>query len=215
VFVEHGPRATCSTWIGQILGDRDHVALALDSRDGNAVKQLTVATVELLAAGVPVAASRLFDRLYQPEAAGTRPPPEPGLYHPHPPAAVPMAAAQTMPPAPARPPADHPPVAPARPEPVGVPPAGVAPDMILALAADQERTRSAHEHFLAAGAEAHQRFLRSQQRAVAPSAECVAFGGERPTRPRSVPTAPPRTPAALAQVAVVDGVRFDEASMLA
>jgi acyl transferase domain-containing protein len=32
VFVEHGPRALCSDWIAQILGNREHLAVSLDRK---------------------------------------------------------------------------------------------------------------------------------------------------------------------------------------
>ena len=63
VFIEHGPGGQCSKWIGRILGDREHLAVSLDARDGQKVPQLSRAVAELLAAGVTVAADRLYDYL--------------------------------------------------------------------------------------------------------------------------------------------------------
>ena len=53
IFVEHGPRNVCSGWIRSILGDRPHLAVALD-RPQNGVEQLLEAAAELVAAGVPL-----------------------------------------------------------------------------------------------------------------------------------------------------------------
>ncbi|MEM7155126.1 MAG: beta-ketoacyl synthase N-terminal-like domain-containing protein [Myxococcota bacterium] len=53
VFVEHGPRRSCSGWIQQILGDRDAVVVALDRKGGGLLPVLeTVAA--LWSASVPV-----------------------------------------------------------------------------------------------------------------------------------------------------------------
>jgi len=71
VFVEHGPQAQCTGWIRRILGDREHVSIALDAPAGQAVRQLGRVAAELAAAGVPIDAGPLFDRL----AAAAPPPP--------------------------------------------------------------------------------------------------------------------------------------------
>ncbi|WP_218020284.1 beta-ketoacyl synthase N-terminal-like domain-containing protein [Nocardia sienata] len=63
VFIEHGPRALCTGWISQILGDRDHVAVALDSADGRAQRSLVRALGELRAAGVEAHYTDLLERL--------------------------------------------------------------------------------------------------------------------------------------------------------
>src|SRR6185436_9604227 len=70
VFVEHGPQARCTGWIRQILAGREHVAVALDSSDG--VRQLLVASAELVAAGVTVRAEALVDHLAEAAARPTR-----------------------------------------------------------------------------------------------------------------------------------------------
>lgn len=54
VFVEHGPAAQCTNWIHRILGDREHVAVALDTVRNQGVWSLSTAIAELAAAGVPV-----------------------------------------------------------------------------------------------------------------------------------------------------------------
>jgi acyl transferase domain-containing protein len=53
IFVEHGPRNVCGGWIRSILGDRDHLVVALD-RPQNGVDQLLDAVAQLAAAGVAV-----------------------------------------------------------------------------------------------------------------------------------------------------------------
>ncbi|KOU36216.1 type I polyketide synthase [Streptomyces sp. WM6378] len=62
VFVEHGPRGLCTGWIERTLGDREHVAVALDAQD-RGLRQLYLAVAELVAAGVPVHAEALFEQL--------------------------------------------------------------------------------------------------------------------------------------------------------
>jgi 3-hydroxymyristoyl/3-hydroxydecanoyl-(acyl carrier protein) dehydratase/3-oxoacyl-(acyl-carrier-protein) synthase/malonyl CoA-acyl carrier protein transacylase len=63
VFIEHGPQAQCTGWIRRILGDREHVSIALDAPGARATRQLGRAVAELAAAGVPLDAAPLFDRL--------------------------------------------------------------------------------------------------------------------------------------------------------
>ncbi len=53
VFIEHGPRGLCSAWIDAILGEREHLSVALDRpRDG--LGQLFDSLARLVAAGVPL-----------------------------------------------------------------------------------------------------------------------------------------------------------------
>jgi 3-hydroxymyristoyl/3-hydroxydecanoyl-(acyl carrier protein) dehydratase/malonyl CoA-acyl carrier protein transacylase len=54
VFVEHGPGAQCAGWIRRILGDRDHLAVAMDAAQGNGLWPLSTVVAELAAAGVDV-----------------------------------------------------------------------------------------------------------------------------------------------------------------
>ncbi|MET7646459.1 beta-ketoacyl synthase N-terminal-like domain-containing protein [Streptomyces sp. NPDC005426] len=75
VFVEHGPRKLCTGWIKRVLGDREHVAVALDAPDGTGLRQLCLAVAELVVAGVPVRADGLLARLA--EAATELPRPGP------------------------------------------------------------------------------------------------------------------------------------------
>ncbi|MCB9117196.1 MAG: beta-ketoacyl synthase [Caldilineaceae bacterium] len=53
IFVEHGPRNVCSGWIRSILGEREHLVVALD-RPQHGVEQLVDAVAQLVAAGVAV-----------------------------------------------------------------------------------------------------------------------------------------------------------------
>ena len=63
VFIEHGPKGLCTDWIRRTLGDREHLAVALDAPDGRSVRQLTRVVAELVAAGVPVDSQALFTHL--------------------------------------------------------------------------------------------------------------------------------------------------------
>jgi acyl transferase domain-containing protein len=54
VFIEQGPAAQCTNWIHRILGDREHVAVALDTVRDQGVWSLSAAVAELAAAGVAV-----------------------------------------------------------------------------------------------------------------------------------------------------------------
>ncbi len=53
IFVEHGPRNVCSGWIRSILGEREHLVVALD-RPQHGVDQLVDSVAQLVAAGVAV-----------------------------------------------------------------------------------------------------------------------------------------------------------------
>ncbi|MEU8528853.1 beta-ketoacyl synthase N-terminal-like domain-containing protein, partial [Streptomyces sp. NPDC048629] len=65
VFIEHGPKNLCTNWTRRTLGERDHLALALDSSDGRDTRRLARVAAELLAAGVPVDIDTLLGRLAQ------------------------------------------------------------------------------------------------------------------------------------------------------
>ena len=54
VFIEQGPAAQCTNWIHRILGDREHVAVALDTVRDQSLWSLSAAVAELAAAGVAV-----------------------------------------------------------------------------------------------------------------------------------------------------------------
>lgn len=63
IFIEHGPRSVCTGWIGQTLGDREHLAVALDETGRSEVYQLSRCVAELLAAGVDLDDAALYARL--------------------------------------------------------------------------------------------------------------------------------------------------------
>lgn len=71
VFVEHGPRDLCARWIGQILGERDHLAVSLDRPGTPGPRQLLNVAAELSAAGVAVDAARLLEHLRVGMRSGT------------------------------------------------------------------------------------------------------------------------------------------------
>jgi len=52
IFIEHGPRAECSRWIGDILAERPHLAVALDAFGRSSLDQVFHVIGELLSAGV-------------------------------------------------------------------------------------------------------------------------------------------------------------------
>ncbi|RLB45291.1 MAG: beta-ketoacyl synthase, partial [Deltaproteobacteria bacterium] len=62
-FIELGPRDGCSKWVSQILGDREHLSVALDRSGRNSLHQLIDATAQLVAAGLPVDQHRLWQRI--------------------------------------------------------------------------------------------------------------------------------------------------------
>ena len=216
VFVEHGPRGLCSKWIGQILGDREHLAVALDASDGPAVPQLSSAIAELLAAGVPVAADRLYDHLDGAQRRnGSAHLPSPARDLPAPPA-EPGPPAQTMAPAPwtqpvldylAAPPTPAAACSAAVPAPaiVGaapVPAAALPPTPVAgppepgtttlaALATQAQRVAACQQDFLTQQAEIQQRFLQLQQNAEGALLTArAAFGNRSPQVPVAAPALP-------------------------
>ncbi|PZT73410.1 MULTISPECIES: polyketide synthase [unclassified Streptomyces] len=170
VFVEHGPRRLCTGWIKRVLGDREHVAVALDSPQDTGLRQLCLAVAELVVAGVPVRAEELLSRL---AAAATEPPVAAPVVtvRPLPPPRLPEAA-MVLPRAPR--------LAPVRPagaasrggasrvpegrRPVALPEAtsglAVGEDARVAAARLGARAASLHQEVMARHTEAHQRFLR-------------------------------------------------------
>lgn len=76
VFIEHGPGAQCTGWIRRILGDREHLALALDA-PSDALTGLSTVVAELAAAGVDVrtdALTEFFRAKEEPRGATVRVP---------------------------------------------------------------------------------------------------------------------------------------------
>ncbi|MFF0683339.1 beta-ketoacyl synthase N-terminal-like domain-containing protein [Streptomyces tendae] len=185
VFVEHGPRKLCTGWIKRVLGDREHVAVALDTPDDTGLRNLCLAVGELVVAGVPVRADALTARLA--EAATGLPAPGPTVtvavpptpcLPPLEPAVTVLPRAPELAPVPAeRPaPAERPgaPVAAVSAAAVGPvarlsDPASPAPgraEVAGTVARQSRRTALVHEEIMAAHAEAHRRFLEVSALAV-------------------------------------------------
>ncbi len=196
IFIEHGPRTLCSSWIRHTLGAREHLTVSLDGPDGRDVNALLRAVAELVAAGVPADTTALARHLA--DSWPTRVPTGRALVLPaHPPqvrlpdtqlpdprhpevppgevmAPAPvLALAPVQVPAPALAPAAvlAPVLAPAAvPAAVPVEAVGLAsgPGQPLAMiVADQYRLLGdAHRHSLAVRAQAHEEFLAARQRAV-------------------------------------------------
>ncbi len=54
IFIEHGPHAGCTKWISDTLGDREHLAIALDRYGHSSLFQAVECAAKLFAAGIPV-----------------------------------------------------------------------------------------------------------------------------------------------------------------
>lgn len=234
VFIEHGPRGLCTNWIGEVLGDREHLAVALDSPDGRDLRRLSQVVAELLAAGVPVDQTTVVE--YLSGAVATRPDPGIRLELPaHPPEVrLPDVHATTgleepvevMQPAPALPvplaPALAASPAVAAPAPAVRPAA--SPGSAPIFPAQARHIAETHTSFLANQAEVHRRFLALQQRAhqellrrrsglvPAPVRPVVAAPVESASSPaagdpRPVESIPESVPA------VLPGPKFDRAQL--
>ncbi|MFF2643685.1 beta-ketoacyl synthase N-terminal-like domain-containing protein [Streptomyces niveus] len=222
VFVEHGPRKLCTGWIKRVLGDREHVTVALDAPGDGGLRQACLAVAELVAAGVPVDADALFDRLA--EAATELPRPGRTVAVPvlAPPCLPPLApAVVTLPRAPELAPVPDTPgsaVVPGVPGVPGVSGAGAA-GVLATVLRQSRRVTALHQEITAGHTEAHQRFLQlsalavTALRSTAPAAPAVPVRlTPRPTpRPAPLPAAPApeATPAQLAK----PGPKFDRAQL--
>ncbi|MER5553625.1 beta-ketoacyl synthase N-terminal-like domain-containing protein [Streptomyces sp. NPDC002793] len=208
VFVEHGPRGLCTGWIKRILGDREHVAVALDAED-RGLPQLHRAVAELVAAGVPVRTEALFEELRT--AAQPQPDDTPALTVPahreitlpslERPAVI-MPRAPRLAPVPAyRAPAPAAPVQ-AGPAPLsaGTEPQATDPHTLVALHAD--RVTALHQDVLARHLQAHQRFLRT--RALFATALVHAAAGT------AAPTVHPPGPPAPVPTIVFDRAQLEQ-----
>jgi acyl transferase domain-containing protein/3-hydroxymyristoyl/3-hydroxydecanoyl-(acyl carrier protein) dehydratase len=71
VFLEHGPRGSCTSWIRKILGDREHAAIALDLPGADSLTQIMHAAAQLIAAGIDVSLAKLEERI-SPKAAESK-----------------------------------------------------------------------------------------------------------------------------------------------
>ncbi|WP_431038314.1 beta-ketoacyl synthase N-terminal-like domain-containing protein [Streptomyces sp. P6-2-1] len=209
IFVEHGPQGLCTGWIKRVLGDREHVAVALDAQGDPGLRQVCLAVAELVAAGVPVGADALFGRLARAVTDTAAPgpvrtvavpgPPRPGFAQ-----APPRRAAAEAPPRPAavavppvalpRAPALAPVPGPVR-EP-GTAPAPAAdrapapPASLRALAARHSaRVSALHQELTARHVAAHQEFLRLSAGVIAAVAHP---GAGSPALPPPVPRPLPR-----------------------
>ncbi|MFG2176013.1 beta-ketoacyl synthase N-terminal-like domain-containing protein [Streptomyces niveus] len=206
VFVEHGPRKLCTGWIKRVLGDREHVAVALDAPGDTGLRQACLAVAELVAAGVPVQADALFARLA--EAATELPRPGrtvtvPVLAPPCLPAPAP--AVVTLPRAPELAPVPDTPGGAVVP---GVSGAGAA-GVLATVLRQTRRVAALHQEITSGHTEAHQRFLQLSALAVTALRSTVPV---RPTpRPAPLPTAPApeATPAQLPK----PGPKFDRAQL--
>lgn len=63
IFIEHGPRSSCTGWIAKILGDLPHVAVALDQAGRSSVDQAASAVAQLVAHGVACDHKTFFQHL--------------------------------------------------------------------------------------------------------------------------------------------------------
>ncbi|AQA05196.1 hypothetical protein BVC93_25465 [Mycobacterium sp. MS1601] len=219
VFVEHGPRGILTGAVPKILGDRPHVAVALDAQERRGLRALTESVSKLWVHGVTVDAEAVETRLRElaePAAATsthaiTLPAHWPDIVSVHeasrkeeaPMPASDPEAVQTMPPAPGHP---MPLVLPA-PE-VVLPSATVVPED-LRVPVTVSDTMTAALSLVASAGEAHAAYVERQAQAHAAflsmRAEMVALAtGRRTTAPAAVsslapvvqqPVAPPPPPA--------------------
>jgi acyl transferase domain-containing protein/3-hydroxymyristoyl/3-hydroxydecanoyl-(acyl carrier protein) dehydratase len=63
VFIEHGPHAGCTRWTDDVLGERPHLAVALDRYGQSSLLQVCESVARLVAAGVPMDHGALSRRL--------------------------------------------------------------------------------------------------------------------------------------------------------
>ncbi|MFB9908559.1 beta-ketoacyl synthase N-terminal-like domain-containing protein [Allokutzneria oryzae] len=149
VFVELGPQGLCTSWIRRTLGDREHLAVALDAPDGRGLRQFGFALAELVAAGVPVRAAEFFDRLRRPRAVPGKTVRFPVLWN-----EVRLPELRSAP-------VSAPTSAPV-PAPVSAP--ALTPGLVNLVMAQRERLAAAHAAVLAQHTETHRRFLDLQTR---------------------------------------------------
>ncbi|MFF2941608.1 beta-ketoacyl synthase N-terminal-like domain-containing protein [Streptomyces niveus] len=219
VFVEHGPRKLCTGWIKRVLGDREHVAVALDAPGDTGLRQACLAVAELVAAGVPVDADALFARLA--EAATELPRPGRTVTVPTlaPPCLPPLApAVVTLPRAPELAPVPDTPGGAVVPGVPGVSGAGAA-GVLATVLRQSRRVTALHQEITAGHTEAHQRFLQlsalavTALRSTAPAAPAVPVRLTPRPAPRPAPLpatpAPEATPAQLPK----PGPKFDRAQL--
>jgi acyl transferase domain-containing protein/3-hydroxymyristoyl/3-hydroxydecanoyl-(acyl carrier protein) dehydratase len=196
VLVEHGPDAGRTRAVRRILGDRPHLAVALDL-PGGGLRQVCDAVAELTAAGVCPDPAPLFDRL----TAAAQVPAAPGAtvtVAAHPPAIRLPAAdlpGEVMRPAPGLPPVPVP--APSTDIAAGaLPSPGLADRPVLSVAAAQHaRVAAAQRDYLERQAQAHAEFLRARRRLADSVAALASTAVTRPIP--ATPPDPPDLPGAL------------------
>ncbi|MGW3951118.1 beta-ketoacyl synthase N-terminal-like domain-containing protein [Streptomyces sp. NPDC004752] len=216
IFVEHGPRKLCTGWIKRVLGDRDHVAVALDTPGDTGLRQPCLAVAELVVAGVPVRADELFTRLAgaatqvpRPGPTVTVPVPAPPCLPPLEPALVTLDRAPELAPVPdweaGR--SDAPaalavpcPDAVGRRTLPGVQPTDSngsdgteqqAAGTRAAVVRQSLRVAALHQEIIAGHTEAHQRFLRLSALAVTALRSTVPGAVPPPVRPPGLPAPRP------------------------
>ncbi|MEV7422203.1 beta-ketoacyl synthase N-terminal-like domain-containing protein [Streptomyces sp. NPDC091212] len=236
IFVEHGPRKLCTGWIKRVLGDRDHVAVALDAPGDTGLRQLCLAVAELVVAGVPVHADELFAQLADAATEMPRPgatvtvtvPAAPCLPPPSPePAVVTLPRAPELLPVPDRE-ATRPGTPGPGPRSAEVAETAEAAGVRAAVVRQSLRVAALHQEVMAGHTEAHQRFLRVSALAVtaltaagplparAPGlpAPRPAAGALAPVRPERPPeTTPASAPAPAPAQPVRPGPKFDRAQL--
>ena len=188
-FLEVGPGSVLTGLLGRILDGRPHLAVNLDRKGRDGVESLQLAVAKLVAAGVPMTASKLFSACppqREAAASGSKlalsingsnygklyPPPGGAASLPAPnpprPARATLQAAPVPASAPVAVPRENPmkietapPAAPA-PSPVASAPAlaGSPSEWVLAFQETQRQTAEAHAVFQRAMAESHSSFLR-------------------------------------------------------
>ncbi|MEW1718165.1 beta-ketoacyl synthase N-terminal-like domain-containing protein [Streptomyces sp. NPDC093109] len=216
VFVEHGPRKLCTGWVKRVLGDREHVAVALDTPGDTGLRQLCLAVAELVVAGVPVRADELFARLADAATEVPRPGPTVSIPVPTTPYLPLVAAAVEAAPEPAVAPAAV--TLPRAPELAPVPdreaarPAAPVAGVRAAVARQSLRVAALHREVMAVHTEAHRRFLRVS--ALAVTALTVGGAPAHPVRPERRPkiaTAP--APVLSGTQPLRPGPKFDRAQL--
>jgi acyl transferase domain-containing protein/NADP-dependent 3-hydroxy acid dehydrogenase YdfG len=174
-FIEVGAGATLTGLVGQVLGERDHLAVSLDKRGRDGVTAWRDALARLAVHGVPM-------QLDTPEPP--RPAPRPRMSVP-----VNGTGYRTAPP-------ELPvPAAPLEPAPMPEPTREPNAHWLAAMQELQRQTAEAHMHFQDVLADAHRTFLRLAETTftafTAPGTEIPAPPLELPAAPVARPVPPP------------------------
>jgi 3-hydroxymyristoyl/3-hydroxydecanoyl-(acyl carrier protein) dehydratase/malonyl CoA-acyl carrier protein transacylase len=72
VFLEQGPQGSCTSRIRRILGEREHLAIAMDLAGVDSLRQAANALAQLIVAGIAVPNARIFERFRSPGHAPAR-----------------------------------------------------------------------------------------------------------------------------------------------